>query len=117
MPHFVIDCSKELLEQHSEVEILQEVHQVAMASELFDPGDIKVRIRPFPTYLVGGSQTTPFIHVFADIMEGRNSEQKAALSKTVVAKLKELFPEAPFIAMNVRDFEKATYSNLKTITK
>jgi len=115
MPHFVIDCSKDILENHSEIEIITQVHEVAVNSGLFDPKDIKVRMRPFETYLVGGKADTPFIHVFADIMEGRTTEQKAALSKSMVSLLKGLFPTIPFIAMNVRDFEKATYANLGTL--
>ena len=117
MPHFVIDCSQELLDQQPEMEILTHVHEVAVASGLFDPGDIKVRLRPNSSYFVGGSLETRFIHVFADIMEGRSTEQKAALSKAVVEQLKALFPDVPFIAMNVRDFEKATYANLKTVAE
>lgn len=115
MPHFVIDCSKEILTNLSEHEVNQHIHDVAVASGLFDEGDIKVRMRPFETYMVGGSSDTAFIHVFASIMEGRTTEQKAALSKSVVKKLKGLFPAVSFIAMNVNDFEKATYANLGTI--
>lgn len=115
MPHFVIDCSKDILAAHSEMDILLKVNEVAVASGLFDPKDIKVRMRPFDTYLVGGEPNTPFMHVFADIMEGRSTEQKASLSRDMVRLLKSLFPTVPYIAMNVRDFEKATYANLNTI--
>ena len=115
MPHFVLDCSKDILELQPEMETLKKVNEVAIASGLFDPKDIKVRMRPFDTYLVGGKADTPFIHVFADIMQGRTTEQKAALSKAMVSMLKAHFPTVPFIAMNVRDFEKATYANLNTI--
>lgn len=115
MPHFVIDCSQDILNTHPEMDILIKVNEVAVASSLFDPKDIKVRMRSYNTYLVGGQSDTSFIHVFADIMQGRTTEQKAALSKSMVSLLKALFPNVPFIAMNVRDFEKATYANLKTI--
>ncbi|QKX04590.1 5-carboxymethyl-2-hydroxymuconate Delta-isomerase [Aquimarina sp. TRL1] len=114
MPHFVIDCSKNILKSQEEETVLKEVYQVTKDSGLFDANDIKVRMRPFDTFSVGGTNTD-FIHVFADIMEGRSTEQKAALSKAVVKKLKQLFPEVSFIAMNIRDFEKATYCNLGMI--
>ena len=97
------------------MDILIKINEVAIASGLFNPKDIKVRMRPYETYLVGGKPDTPFIHVFADIMQGRTTEQKAALSKEMVSLLKSLFPTVPFIAMNVRDFEKATYTNLNSI--
>lgn len=110
MPHFVIDCSENVLHGRSQQEILKVVHATADATALFETADIKVRLRPFEEFSVGGGKSD-FIHVFADIMEGRTTEQKAHLSKEIVSKLKAMFPEVPFIAMNVRDFEKATYCN------
>ena len=115
MPHFIIDCSKEVLTAISEKEVNKRIHGVASDSGLFDEADIKVRMRPFENYMVGGSDQTQFIHVFAYIMEGRSTKQKADLLKSVVEELQSLFPRVPFIAMNIYDFEKATYANLSTI--
>lgn len=111
MPHFVIECSKNITELVEETELNQSVHQVACASGLFTLGDIKVRTNSYDTYLVGGSETDSFIHVFANIMQGRTVEQKAALSKAVVERLVELLPGVINIAMNINDFEKASYCN------
>nr|WP_024601092.1 hypothetical protein [Pseudoalteromonas sp. TB41] len=58
-----------------------------------------------------GNKREDFIHVFAHIMQGRTAEQKANLSRVIVSKLVTLFPEIPNIAMNISDFEKATYCN------
>ena len=58
-----------------------------------------------------GNKYGDFIHVFAHIMQGRTTEQKANLSKQMVTKLVALFPDIPNVAMNVSDFEKATYCN------
>ena len=110
MPHFVIDCSDTVLTTHREESIIEAVHIVANQSGLFDENDIKVRLNPFQQYRVGNKKQD-FIHVFANIMEGRRQEQKAALSNAIVTKLTAMFPKFEFIAMNVRDFEKATYCN------
>jgi 5-carboxymethyl-2-hydroxymuconate isomerase len=111
MPHFVIDCSKQILDLQEPNTVLLAVHNAAVNTNLFDEADIKVRINPFEKdYLVGGKQDN-FIHVFANIMQGRTSEQKANLSKQIVTILKDMFPEIPFIAINVNDFVKATYCN------
>jgi 5-carboxymethyl-2-hydroxymuconate isomerase len=110
MPHFIIDCSARVLEECSEEQILEQVHAVAHSTGLFDEDDIKVRIHPYQKYLVGGKKED-FIHVFAYIMEGRSTEQKADLSRRVVQKLSSVFPRISKIAMNVYDFEKATYCN------
>ncbi|MGF1751899.1 MULTISPECIES: 5-carboxymethyl-2-hydroxymuconate Delta-isomerase [Vibrio] len=110
MPHFVLDCSEEIFECHSEEFVIEQVHSVANASGLFDENDIKVRLNPFKTYSVGNRKEC-FIHVFTHIMQGRTTEQKAELSHQVVSNLVALFPDIPNIAMNISDFEKATYCN------
>jgi 5-carboxymethyl-2-hydroxymuconate isomerase len=114
MPHFILHCSSDVITQvHIEV-ILKEVYYTAARTKLFELNDIKVRIQPFDHYDVGNERKN-FIHVFAHIMEGRTTEQKADLSHRVVSKLKELFPSVPVISMNVAEFEKATYNNLNSI--
>ncbi len=110
MPHFVIDCSQQVLALRSETEILQAVHTAANATGLFDENDIKVRIRSFEQYTVGNTKQN-FIHVFGNIMEGRRTEAKAGLAKAIVARLAAMFPKVPVISINIREFEKATYCN------
>ncbi len=115
MPHFVIDCSKDILEIQEPNAVLLQVHNDAKDSDLFDEDDIKVRLNPFTEHYIVGGKETAFIHVFANIMEGRTTEQKAKLSKHIVSGLKEMFPDIPFIAINIRDFEKATYCNTSMV--
>lgn len=110
MPHFVIDCSENVIKLESPEHIMQSVFDVAFSSGLFKKEDIKVRVNPFKHYLVLGAKDD-FIHVFANIMEGRTQEKKKDLSDSIVSKLKSMFPEVPIVSMNVRDFEKASYSN------
>ena len=110
MPHFVLDCSNEIIRQKDPQEIINQVYKAAESTQLFDKGDIKVRINPFEHYTVGNT-SDDFIHVFGNIMEGRTSEQKSDLSRRIVTVLKGMFPEVPIISINIRDFEKATYCN------
>lgn len=116
MPHFIIDCSAEVLSHQPEAIVLQEVHSIAVASGLFEVGDIKVRINPYEEYLVAGKREL-FIHVFSSIMQGRTDSQKTALSQAVVGKLVTMFPDVPNIAMNVSEFEKATYCNRNSLNQ
>jgi 5-carboxymethyl-2-hydroxymuconate isomerase len=110
MPHFILDCSEEILVSHNVETILKYLHQVANHTALFDDNDIKVRINPFKTYLVDNKKQ-PFIHVFAHIMEGKTDEEKANLSKMMVKRLSIMFPGVEHIAMNVSEFSKASYCN------
>lgn len=110
MPHFVIDCSENIIKIKSPETVIQTVHDAAESTNLFDKGDIKVRLNTFKHYTIGNTQND-FIHVFTNIMEGRNTSQKSNLSKRVISELKILFPDVPIISMNIRDFEEATYCN------
>ncbi|GAA3587830.1 5-carboxymethyl-2-hydroxymuconate Delta-isomerase [Flavivirga amylovorans] len=111
MPHFIIDCSENILTMQQPDTIMQEVHKAATDTGLFEEADIKVRLNPFKEHYLVGGKKEDFIHVFANIMEGRTTEQKANLSKQIVSQLKTLFSTIPFIAINIRDFEAATYCN------
>ena len=110
MPHFVIDCSENIIKVKSPEEIIQKVYDTAESTDLFDKGDIKVRINPFEYYNVGNTKDD-FIHIFTNIMEGRTVSQKKNLSERIITELKSMFPDVPIISINIRDFEKATYCN------
>ena len=114
MPHFILDCSDSILDNYTEEDLMPSIHHAANSSNLFVENEIKVRINPYQKYLVG-NKSADFIHVFAHIMQGRTTEQKAMLSKIIVSKLAALFPNIENIAINVSDFEKATYCNLEKL--
>ena len=110
MPHFIIDCSKNVIQIKSPKEIIQKVYDTAESSDLLDKDDIKVRINPYEYYNIGNTKDD-FIHIFANIMEGRTDQQKANLSKQIVSQLIQMFPSVELISINIRDFEKASYIN------
>lgn len=89
---------------------MQAVYDVAGATGLFAENDIKVRINPYPLYKLGENKNG-FVHIFACIMEGRSTEQKAALSRKMIQRLAELLPDVSILSMNVQEFELATYCN------
>jgi 5-carboxymethyl-2-hydroxymuconate isomerase len=113
MPHFIIHCSESVISLSDPQELMQAVYDAAESTKLFAKtgvGGIKVRLNPYSQFLnVDGQQH--FVHVFANIMQGRTQEQKKDLSDRVVRALKVLLPDVEIISMNVRDFEKATYCN------
>ncbi|TSE10728.1 5-carboxymethyl-2-hydroxymuconate Delta-isomerase [Aquimarina algiphila] len=110
MPHFVLDCSEHIIKLRSPEEIIQAVYDTAESTDLFDKGDIKVRINPFKYYTIGNT-SDDFIHIFGNIMEGRTDAQKADLSRRIMTTLKSMFPDVPILSINIRDFEKSSYCN------
>ena len=89
---------------------MQAVYEAAEATGLFAVNDIKVRLRPYRHFKLGAGKKE-FIHVFGNIMEGRSAEQKADLSKKIIERLGEMFPDISILSINIREFEKASYSN------
>jgi|TARA_B110001469_G_scaffold18913_1_gene19432 5-carboxymethyl-2-hydroxymuconate isomerase len=110
MPHFILDCSENILKIKEPKMVLQEVFETAFETGLFERNDIKVRLNPYKYSLVQSGEAD-FIHVFGNIMEGRTDNQKAKLSRMIVSKLKLMFQEVPVISINIRDFEKTSYCN------
>lgn len=108
MPHFIIECSDNIIQESDNKRIMREIFNTAYSTGIFAREDIKVRVKSYQDYLLDEGKND-FIHVFGNIMEGRNDEQKMNLSKKIVGKLKELFPDASIISMNIREFEKASY--------
>ncbi|MBL6447955.1 5-carboxymethyl-2-hydroxymuconate Delta-isomerase [Fulvivirga sp. 29W222] len=108
MPHFIIECSKNIIEIKTPDEIMQQVYNAAEESNLFAEGDIKVRIKPYDFYN-NGNQKADFIHIFGYILQGRTVEQKANLTKRIVERVEAMFADVPIISMNIDDFEKETY--------
>jgi 5-carboxymethyl-2-hydroxymuconate isomerase len=114
MPHFIIDCSNNILEQVDAHKLMSVVYDTAQSTGLFADNDVKVRLRPFEYYILGQGKAN-FIHIFGYIMEGRGTEQKANLSKLIISKLSELNIDTSFLSINIYDFEFATYCNKSLI--
>jgi len=115
MPHFIIDCSKNVIQQKDPEEIMQAIYDVAESTGLFAENDIKVRIRPYEYFKLGKNKKD-FIHIFGNIMEGRSTEQKADLSRKIIERLNIIFPDISILSINIREFEKSTYTNKSLIS-
>lgn len=76
MPHFIIECSENIIQQKSPDAIMQAVYDAAEATGLFAPNDIKVRLRPYQYFKLGKTKKISF--TFSGISwkaEARNKEQ------------------------------------------
>lgn len=110
IPHFVIDCSIDVLRNCPEEQLIDEVFLAAESTQLFVTGEIKVRVNTFEKWRVGNKKEE-FIHVFSSIMEGRTVSQKAQLLNEIIKVLSRIFPNVLNIAMNISEFQKAAYLN------
>lgn len=112
MPHIIIETSESLIEKHDPQALCDAVHQAAVDTGIFaeSPGGIKVRLNAFK-YYNNNFTKDDFLHVFANIMEGRTPMQKANLSLGITKALKDNCPEVEIISTQIIDIDKASYSN------
>lgn len=116
MPHFIIECSEELLLHHPPDQIMKAVYDSAESTGLFLQGEIKVRINPYRHYFLS-PENKDFIHIFGNIMEGRSSEQKTDLSKRIIKSLDKIFPDISILSINIMDFRHAGYWNKAMLSR
>ena len=110
MPHFIIECSANLVNDQTAVKLMSTVYDSAVASEMFATNDVKVRLMPFQYFKLGDKKES-FIHVFGYIMEGRTASQKAILAKSLTQSLLNLMINASFVSVNISEFALGSYSN------
>ncbi len=115
MPHCIIEYSKELEEEIAPQLLINSAHQGALESGLFEESHIKSRAIPYEYYKTGISDLR-FIHITARILSGRNLEQKADLSKSILAQLEALLLERKLssisITVEVCDLQREAYSKV-----
>lgn len=109
MPHVLIEYSQQLESQLSHAALMSDVHHVLASSDLFQPEDIKVRMRDCCHAIIGGEHSR-FIHVEVVMWQGRDFSQKKTLSNAILAVLTDTFPDVAAMSVDIRDCDKQTYS-------
>ena len=113
MPHCIIEYNADMELQPED--LVGRTYQGALQSGLFSPEDIKVRAISYAHYSVGGLQA-PFIHVTTRLLPGRTSEQKAALSNSILTQLLALELKNTTISVESIDIDAACYAKVTTTT-
>lgn len=108
MPHLIIEYAQSLATDKQVAQLMQTVHEAALASGLFPERHIKTRAIPVQFYRTG-SGSDPFIHAQLRIKHGRSDAQKKALSCGVLAAIKAQVLAAKVITVEVVDMDSASY--------
>ncbi|MCG9697062.1 5-carboxymethyl-2-hydroxymuconate Delta-isomerase [Shewanella sp. Isolate11] len=109
MPHCIIEYSAALTDKLDVSDLVQAVHQGAIACGLFEPSAVKTRSYPSQHNQVGLLTDGSFVHITFKIMPGRSEEQKQLLTQTVYQHLNELAENVNSITMEVLDIAKSSY--------
>lgn len=95
MPHFVIEYSANLEPDIGLRAIVDAVHKSAADSGLFKIGGIRVRTLKHEIYKIAdGNPEHAFLHVRANILEGRSVEDRERLGQTTLAAVDALLAAA-----------------------
>ncbi len=95
MPHFVIEYSANLEPDIDLRAIVDAVHESAVESGLFKIGGIRVRTLKHEIYKIAdGNPEHAFLHVRANILEGRAAEDREKLGNRALAAVDALLAKA-----------------------
>ncbi len=109
MPHLIVEFPQDMAAVERIEQMLDAVHETAVATGLFEESHIRIRAIPFSHYRVGGRHET-FIHVQCRIHSGRDETQKRKLSDAVLAAIRaQRFP-VKSITVEVVDMTRAAYA-------
>ncbi|MCP4389944.1 MAG: 5-carboxymethyl-2-hydroxymuconate Delta-isomerase [Gammaproteobacteria bacterium] len=108
MPHVTIEHSEDVAGQIAIEELLGAVHEATMHSGLFPEYDIKTRAIAYQYHRTGQTRDS-FVHVAVHLLDGRNDEQKCALSDTILAAIEPLLPKVVSVGVEIIDIHRASY--------
>lgn len=113
MPHLVMEYSNSADERLNMQGLLEDLHQVAIDSELFSVDDVKSRAIRVHSWLVGDKgNSVDFIHITIELLSGRTTEQKRELSRALMNVLAEQASHIDSLTINVRDMEKESFQKV-----
>ncbi|GAD90121.1 MULTISPECIES: 5-carboxymethyl-2-hydroxymuconate Delta-isomerase [Vibrio] len=110
MPNLVMEYSDALEGRLNIHSVLQDMHQIMIDSELFECNSIRSRTLRTHLWLIGESEDQHnFIHVSIELLEGRNNEQKKALSESIFQLLVDQASWVGSLSVNVREMDKECF--------
>ena len=108
MPHLIIEYSSGLDKRKDIKKLMETVYDAAVASEVMNPADIKVRAIPFSYYRLHDSQDT-FVHTTCRLLAGRTPEQKIKLADFLRKNIAYLRPDVYSISVEIVDMDPESY--------
>jgi 5-carboxymethyl-2-hydroxymuconate isomerase len=106
MPNLVLEYSNSVDERVNVQGLLEDLHKAALDSGLFELASVKSRTLRCHNWLIGeAGDSLDFIHINFELLAGRTSEQKRALSRDLMAVLQEQASHVHSLTVNIRDMD------------
>ncbi|GLO62167.1 5-carboxymethyl-2-hydroxymuconate isomerase [Vibrio sp. MACH09] len=113
MPNLVLEYTNSVDERVNIQGLLEDLHQVAIDSDLFQAIDVKSRALRCHHWLIGElSDSEDFIHITFELLDGRTQEQKQQLSANLMAVLTEQASGVKSLSVNMRDMDRSTFQKV-----
>ncbi|CAM4462371.1 5-carboxymethyl-2-hydroxymuconate Delta-isomerase [Vibrio agarivorans] len=113
MPNLVMEYSNTVEERVNVQGLLEDLHQVAIESGLFDVASIKSRTLRCHHWLLGEEQDdSDFIHVTFELLDGRTEEQKRDLSRALIEVLAAQASQIRSLTINIRDMDRSCFQKV-----
>ncbi|PXA71534.1 MULTISPECIES: 5-carboxymethyl-2-hydroxymuconate Delta-isomerase [Vibrio] len=113
MPNLVLEYSNSVEERVNIQGLLEDLHQVAIDSGLFETASIKSRTLRCHHWLIGEQgDSVDFIHLSFELLDGRSAQQKRELSRQLMTVLAEQASQVHSLTINVRDMDKDSFQKI-----
>ncbi|MBF9001821.1 MULTISPECIES: 5-carboxymethyl-2-hydroxymuconate Delta-isomerase [Vibrio] len=110
MPNLIMEYSNSVDERVNVQGLLEDLHQVALQSGLFDIGAVKSRALSCHDWLIGDEgDSQDFIHITFELLDGRTIEQKKALASQLMSVLTEQVSHVRSLTINVREMNRDSF--------
>ncbi|MDR9825443.1 5-carboxymethyl-2-hydroxymuconate isomerase [Vibrio sp. FNV 38] len=113
MPNLVMEYTNTVEERVNVQGLIEDLHQVAIDSCLFDVASIKSRTLRCDHWLMGSEQDeSDFIHITFELLDGRSEKQKKELSCALMAVLLEQASQISSLTINIRDMDRNSFQKV-----
>lgn len=93
--------------------LLEDLHQVALDSGLFQKDDVKSRALRCRHWLIGEYEDSEdFIHITFEMLSGRTDEQKKSLSNQLIEILTAQAGTVKSLSVNIRDMDRGSFQKV-----
>ncbi|MGC9421035.1 MULTISPECIES: 5-carboxymethyl-2-hydroxymuconate Delta-isomerase [Vibrio] len=113
MPNLVLEYSNSVEERVNIQGLLEDLHQVALQSGLFEASSVKSRTLRCHHWLIGEQgNSVDFIHLNLELLDGRTEMQKTILAQQLISVLSEQAGQVYSLTVNLRDMDRAYFQKI-----
>ncbi|MDE1514965.1 MULTISPECIES: 5-carboxymethyl-2-hydroxymuconate Delta-isomerase [Vibrio] len=106
MPNLVMEYSSSVDERINVQGLLEDLHQAAIHSGLFNTAAVKSRAVRCHHWLIGDEgDSVDFIHLSFELLSGRSVQQKRALADDLMAILQDKASNIRSLTINLREMD------------